>query len=428
MNGDVSHIFNVVGSNFTVANMTIGWVKNHAIQIHGEFDADTPLIHNVRIVDTGESMLKVSNDDGMTHYWGRYGSDKGIIEWCLFEYSTGTGPQSTRGGINAHQANDWIVRNNTFKNIVSPGSGLAEYAIHFWFESSGTVVTQNVITNCDRGIGVGFRNDDHFGGMIRNNVVLTTRGVGIDLENSRNVVAYNNTMYTKNENPIPMTAIAEPGGNILHLENNHTIQTTFEELSSGMRELETATEPEDSISPASAMTTHTTVVTISSAQLEYDEFENSLADMLQVSKNSPYQFFDSLYDCTDCTDRQQRSTKSYLVQTIDEYLQSSNEIVYRERIPDAFTMWRNEYNDIRNYIDKWTIDSKNTRTAMFVLSIELGGYLDTENRYNYEDWVSNEVQNFDLHSVPEPKTFLLLVFGLMGLIVLGKKKKNKKKL
>ena len=35
MDGNVSHIFLVAGSDFTVRDLTIGWVANHAIQIHG---------------------------------------------------------------------------------------------------------------------------------------------------------------------------------------------------------------------------------------------------------------------------------------------------------------------------------------------------------------------------------------------------------
>ena len=52
MFGGVSHVFNVPGSNFTAADLTIGWVANHAVQIH--HTADNPVIHNVRFVDTGE--------------------------------------------------------------------------------------------------------------------------------------------------------------------------------------------------------------------------------------------------------------------------------------------------------------------------------------------------------------------------------------
>jgi hypothetical protein len=38
----------------------------------------------------------------------------------------------------------------------------------------------------------------HIGGIVRNNMVLTSRSVGIGLENSRGSQVYNNTVYTLN--------------------------------------------------------------------------------------------------------------------------------------------------------------------------------------------------------------------------------------
>ncbi|GAK59948.1 hypothetical protein U27_06934 [Candidatus Vecturithrix granuli] len=190
MYGGISHIFNVPGDNFVVADMTIGWVANHAVQIHS--DADNPIIHNVRFVDTGEQMLKVSYrpDDNDS-------SDNGLVEWCVFEYSAGVGPQYYIGGIDAHQAHNWIIRNNLFRNIRSPEGELAEHAIHFWSESQNTLVENNMITNCDRGIGFGLGDRGHIGGMIRNNMVHTTRDVGIGLENAHGTRVYHNTVFTE---------------------------------------------------------------------------------------------------------------------------------------------------------------------------------------------------------------------------------------
>jgi parallel beta-helix repeat protein len=191
MSGGVSHIFNVVGDNFIVANMTIGWVANHGVQIHR--DSDNAIIHNVRFVDTYEQMLKVSFQPGDST-----SSDNGLVEWCLFEYSAGIGPQYYIGGIDAHQAHNWVIRHNVFRHIRSPESALSEHAIHFWSDSSNTLVEHNIITNCDRGIGFGMGNEGHIGGMIRNNMVHTTRDVGIILENSSGTAVYNNTVYTEN--------------------------------------------------------------------------------------------------------------------------------------------------------------------------------------------------------------------------------------
>ncbi len=191
MSGSVSHIFNVVGNNFTAADMTLGWVANHGIQIH--CDSDAPLIHNVHFVDTGEQMLKMSYRPGDST-----SSDDGLVEWCVFEYSAGIGPQYYIGGIDAHQAHNWIVRHNVFRHIRSPGGDLAEHAIHFWSDSGNTLVEKNIITNCDRGIGFGLGDHGHIGGIIRNNMVHTARDVGIGLENARQTVVYHNSVFTEN--------------------------------------------------------------------------------------------------------------------------------------------------------------------------------------------------------------------------------------
>jgi len=178
MTGNVSHIFNVAAANFTVADMTIGWVANHPIQIHGETNTDNCLIQNVRFVDANEQLLKVSTSTtGVT-------ADNGIVQCCLFEFSAGVANQWYTGGIDAHQAQNWIVRNNTFKHIRSPEANLAEHAIHFWNDAAGTIVENNLIINCDRGIGFGLGTRQHTGGIIRNNMVHTSRDVGIGLENN----------------------------------------------------------------------------------------------------------------------------------------------------------------------------------------------------------------------------------------------------
>lgn len=211
MSGGVSHVFNVPGDYFAVQDMTVGWVANHAVQIHGNSDADYPYFSNVRFVDTGEQMLKVSTDFGSS--W----SDGGIVEDCSFEYSAGIGPQYYIGGVDGHQCRDWTVRDCYFYGIRSPESDLAEHAIHFWSESEGTVVERNRITRCDRGIGFGLGDSGHGSGMIRNNFVHTTRDVGIGLENASGVDVYNNSLYTVNyANSIEYRFAGTSGGEIVN--------------------------------------------------------------------------------------------------------------------------------------------------------------------------------------------------------------------
>ena len=194
-NSNVTHIFNVQADSFTVADMTIGWVYNHPIQVHSNSeDADYFLMQNVKVVDGREQLLKVSGG-------GAKFADYGIVRCCHFEFSAGIAYQNYTGGIDAHRSKDWVVEYNTFKDIKSPNATLAEHAIHFWRESAGTRVQNNHIINCDRGIGFGLggsATDGHSGGLIHNNFVHTSTDVGIGLETSPNTKVYHNTIITDN--------------------------------------------------------------------------------------------------------------------------------------------------------------------------------------------------------------------------------------
>jgi hypothetical protein len=202
MYGGVSHIFNVPGSDFTVKDMTIGWVSNHAIQIHGNNNSSNTLISNLHIVDTYEQMVKISYNPSSSN-----SSKNGIMGHCLLEYSEGIGPQYYIGGIDGHQTKNWIIRNNIFKNIISPEDDVAEHAIHFWSGSENTLVEGNLIINCDRGIGFGLGDRGHTGGIIRNNMIVhysphtPFADVGIGLENAQNVQVCNNSIYFKHDYP-----------------------------------------------------------------------------------------------------------------------------------------------------------------------------------------------------------------------------------
>ncbi len=210
--GSTENVLYQVGDNITIADLTLGECGNHAIATHG----DNLLVHNVRVYDTYEQMLKgTSAGDG---------ADNGIVQCSLFEYPAGIGPQYYIGGIDVHEGNDWIVRDNTFRHIRSPDPDLAEHAIHFWNNSADTRVERNRITNCDRGIGFGLDSSGHSGGLIVNNMVHTTRDVGIGLETSPNTEVYNNTVYTENySNSIEYRFSATTGVEIYNNLTNQAI-------------------------------------------------------------------------------------------------------------------------------------------------------------------------------------------------------------
>ena len=109
--------------------------------------------------------------------------------------------------MDAHNAKNWKIRNNTFKNIKSPQEDLAEHAIHFWSDSEDTLVEGNTIINCDRGIGFGLGSRGHIGGIIRNNMIYhdgdngtyNTADVGIGLESVQGAEVYNNTIFHEHD-------------------------------------------------------------------------------------------------------------------------------------------------------------------------------------------------------------------------------------
>jgi len=187
--------FYAVGDNITFADLTIKDVGNHGIAA----DGDNLYVHNVKIQNTYEQMIKgTSAGDG---------SDNGIVQCSLFEYPAGIGPQWYIGGLDIHKGDNWLVRDNVFKNIVSPSEAVAEHAVHFWISSANNIVERNWIINCDRGIGFGLGSESNDGGIIRNNMIHNDgtglySDVGIGLETSPNTQVYNNTVHVAHQNAI----------------------------------------------------------------------------------------------------------------------------------------------------------------------------------------------------------------------------------
>lgn len=190
--GATSHVFVVEAADFTLADLSVGWVRNHAVQVRGELDADRPRFSNIRFANTGEQLLKVSGARALEP-----SSDQGVVEASLFEHTSGVAHSWYTAGIDVHRGQGWIVRDNVFRGIRSPESRLAEHAIHFWTNAAHTVVERNIITESDRGIGFGLGERGHEGGIIRNNFVSVGRDVGIGLENARGVLVAHNTVIVK---------------------------------------------------------------------------------------------------------------------------------------------------------------------------------------------------------------------------------------
>jgi len=194
-NSAVGAVILVQADNFTVAHLTVGESSTHAIQVQGDQDADNFMAVNVRFVDVYEQILKVSS--GPNTY-----SDNGRVLCSEFEFTAGEAYNDYTRAIDGLKCRNWIISNNVMKGIRSPNDEITEHAILFWRASEGTIVTNNKIMNCDRGIGFGLGDnsvDGHAeGGLIMNNFVHTNRDVGIGVEYAPNVKVYNNTVITEN--------------------------------------------------------------------------------------------------------------------------------------------------------------------------------------------------------------------------------------
>jgi hypothetical protein len=197
----VGNVLRVSGRNFHLSDVTLQKSRYHLIQFAD--DADGPVVRNCILRDAFEQMVKVSYDAAAPGV----STDEGLIENCLFEYTAGIGPQFYIGGIDAHAAKNWVVRNNTFRNIISPSGSVAEFAVHFWNGSANNTVERNLIINCDRGIGFGLDGKSNTGGTIRNNMIYHAANTGrfadtgIALSESPGTQVYNNTIIVDGNYP-----------------------------------------------------------------------------------------------------------------------------------------------------------------------------------------------------------------------------------
>jgi hypothetical protein len=220
---NVTEPFYIVASDVTVAHVTIKRAIDHPVHITpggGSTDVTGTLLYGLRIIDGGEQFVKVNPNGARTHW-----VDDGRIECSYFAMTDAGRPNVERspggcytGGVDVHSGRGWVVRNNEFRDIYCAGEGLAEHAIHFWSASRDTLVENNLIVNCARGVGFGLVEnggtrpyaDDpypnagyvgHYDGIIRNNVVYADNpwfDTGIELAQARGARVFHNTIFSTN--------------------------------------------------------------------------------------------------------------------------------------------------------------------------------------------------------------------------------------
>jgi len=152
----------VEADDVTIADLTIRNANDHGVSIQGR---DRPVLYNLHVVDIGDQLIKVNPS----------GSEDGLLACSRLEYTT-TAPDEYTNGISAHDAHRWVVRDNQWYRIRTPGDA-AVPTILFWSGSTDTVVERNLLVDCYQGIAFGNASHgpgDHSGGVVRNNIIYAS--------------------------------------------------------------------------------------------------------------------------------------------------------------------------------------------------------------------------------------------------------------
>jgi len=199
--------------NTTIAHLTICDTYDNAIIFNS--GAQSPHVYSVKLLNAGSQFIK-SNPTDPTN---GIGVKNGVIEYAWMEYTAGP-PATNHGagvgytnGISAHAVDNWIIRNNMFKNFHTPDSSayLWNPAILMWHHSQNTITEKNTFINVDRAIAYGLTRQttgtDHSGGTIRHNFIYLQPSLmsvsrkassdgAIIVWDSPNTKVYHNTIIT----------------------------------------------------------------------------------------------------------------------------------------------------------------------------------------------------------------------------------------
>ena len=217
----INELVAISASDVTVAHVTLTRAVDHLVHAYPAAEGQDVTgirLYGLRLVDSGEQFVKVNPIEGQEGY-----VDQGRIECSVFQMTsegrpnveTLDGTSCYTGGIDVHAGWGWEVRNNRFSGIYCETGFLAEHAIHFWVGSRDTLVENNVIIDCARGIGFGLgtRASDrvyadspqdgadlgHYDGIIRNNVIWADHpyyDTGIELQLAREPQVLHNTVVS----------------------------------------------------------------------------------------------------------------------------------------------------------------------------------------------------------------------------------------
>jgi hypothetical protein len=220
-------LVNVMGRDgTTLAHLTLRRARYHLVHVTGgpRGPSTNTRLFDLHLADPGEQAIKINSNYDFDSDGGEIAcsrvelTDEGRAQVMMYE-SAGTFCYT--GGVDAHRARDWVIRDNVIEGFWCSNEYLSEHAIHLWRGCRDTVVERNVLVDNARGVGFGLGTpgtgrtyDDepcpgiaaaeHYGGVIRNNLVVGTRpelfaspagmDVGIALESACGATIVHNTI------------------------------------------------------------------------------------------------------------------------------------------------------------------------------------------------------------------------------------------
>ena len=213
-----NEILRMYASDVTIGELTLTQAVHHLAHVSSGtegVDSTGNRFYRVRFIDGGQQFLKANSSFDYSTW-----ADQGVVECSDFVMTdSGRGHVSDcyTGGIDTHGGRDWIVRNNYFEGIWCE-VGIAEHAVHFWSRARDTLVENNLIINCARGIGFGLGSEpsgggrdyadadpswptlQHVGGIARNNVIWSTNhryDTGIEIQRTLGARVVHNTVLSR---------------------------------------------------------------------------------------------------------------------------------------------------------------------------------------------------------------------------------------
>ena len=153
-------------TDVTIADLSVGSVYYHAVAIQGDQGAARVWLYHVRAFDAGQQVVKGSGGpDDVTIEYSEVFLTAGAVE-----HPEGSPPGSCyTNGIDALDADGWVIRDSVVRGIRCQNGALAGPAILLWGGSSNTVVERTTLLDCSRGISLGLGAGDHTGGLVRDN-------------------------------------------------------------------------------------------------------------------------------------------------------------------------------------------------------------------------------------------------------------------